>query len=621
VNRLSNLVARLVSSSKFGPILIVATVVAMAAWTWDTWPDVLVDFGQQMYLSWRIAEGQVLYRDLAYYNGPLSLYINALLFRVFGVSLRVLVVTNFALLCVLLCVLYQIGIAVGSRRSATVACIWFSTLFAFGQFVGIGNYNYICPYTHEVTHGLLLCLLALLWCWRAHSNKARYALVSGFALGLAFLTKAEVFQAGAAGVLVHLCGTIAIGGVCRRTALTRMVLLLASFLVAPAVAVIALASAMSLEQAMVGTLGSWVGTFTRQLVSGPYFQWCMGIDDARNSLILIAKWLGWYACLILTPLVFSSLRPQRNRLIRFMTIVTIFFVEILVVLTNPLQLDWLDALRPLPVLLLVAGILPVASLRCLSRAVTQEANQQRSRSFRQLSLIVCGFFLMGKMILYARIWHYGFVLAAPGSFVLVIALTEWFPERLARAGLWGDVVHAAALAMILALCVSYLHIEQGWLARKIYRVGLGADAFWADERGKYVNAALGELAHRSSEHDTLVSLPEGIMLNYLLRRRNPTPFTIVQTTEIILYGENRILTGFRSHPPEWIAVVHKDTDEFGVRFFGRDYARRLGRWVRENYHSEVCIGALPLKSDAFGILLLRRIHQSKQPTPSKSFRR
>jgi len=52
----------------------------------------------------------------------------------------------------------------------------------------------------------------------------------------------------------------------------------------------------------------------------------------------------------------------------------------------------------------------------------------------------------------------------------------------------------------------------------------------------------------------------------------------------------------------------KDTDEFGVRFFGRDYAHRLGRWVRENYHSEVCIGALPLKSDAFGILLLRRIH-------------
>lgn len=47
------------------------------------------------------------------------------------------------------------------------------------------------------------------------------------------------------------------------------------------------------------------------------------------------------------------------------------------------------------------------------------------------------------------------------------------------------------------------------------------------------------------------------MLNYLLRRRNPTPFTIVQTTEIILYGENLILTGFRSHPPEWIAVVHR----------------------------------------------------------------
>jgi hypothetical protein len=131
---------------------------------------------------------------------------------VFGVSPRVLVLTNFALLCVLLCVFDQMDIAIGSRRSATVACIWFSTLFAFGQFVGIGNYNYICPYTHEMTHGLLFCLLALLWCWCAHSTEARYALASGFALGLAFLTKAEVFQAGAAGVLVHLCGTIASRG-------------------------------------------------------------------------------------------------------------------------------------------------------------------------------------------------------------------------------------------------------------------------------------------------------------------------------------------------------------------------------------------------------------------------
>ena len=126
-------------------------------------------------------------------------------------------VTNFALLCVLLCVLYQIGIAVGSRRSATVACIWFSTLFAFGQFVGIGNYNYICPYTHEVTHGLVALppRVALVLC--AHSNKARYAFGRA-ALPLVMLSrpKPRSFRPARLGLVVHLSVTIAIGIVCRR---------------------------------------------------------------------------------------------------------------------------------------------------------------------------------------------------------------------------------------------------------------------------------------------------------------------------------------------------------------------------------------------------------------------
>jgi hypothetical protein len=64
-----------------GPIIITAALVFLASHTWRKWPDLLVDFGRELYVPWRLAEGQVLYRDIAFLSGPLSQYVNSLWFR------------------------------------------------------------------------------------------------------------------------------------------------------------------------------------------------------------------------------------------------------------------------------------------------------------------------------------------------------------------------------------------------------------------------------------------------------------------------------------------------------------------------------------------------------------
>src|SRR5881275_1459520 len=78
--------------------LVIATFLFMLAWTWLTWPDPIVDFGRELYVPWQITQGKVLYRDIAYFNGPLSPYFNALVFRILGVSLHSVVIVNLALL-------------------------------------------------------------------------------------------------------------------------------------------------------------------------------------------------------------------------------------------------------------------------------------------------------------------------------------------------------------------------------------------------------------------------------------------------------------------------------------------------------------------------------------------
>jgi len=57
-----------------GLVVLAGVAIAMLRMSWGKWPDVLVDFGRELYVPWMLAEGKVLYRDLLYFRGPLSPY-------------------------------------------------------------------------------------------------------------------------------------------------------------------------------------------------------------------------------------------------------------------------------------------------------------------------------------------------------------------------------------------------------------------------------------------------------------------------------------------------------------------------------------------------------------------
>ena len=85
------------------------------------------------------------------------------------------------------------------------------------------------------------------------------------------------------------------------------------------------------------------------------------------------------------------------------------------------------------------------------------------------------------------------------------------------------------------------------------------------------------------------------------------PYTTYGSVEVMIFGEDEILASFKSHPPDFLMLVHQDGSEFGPRFFGTDYARKIGAWITADYHSlEPLLGAPPLQDNRFGILLLER---------------
>jgi hypothetical protein len=570
-----------------GPAVVAVAGVAMLAWTWGTWPDVLVDFGRELYVAWQLAEGRRLYADLAYFNGPLSPYLNALWFRLFGVGLWTLVAANLVVLALVTALLYRIMREIAGRLAATAAGVTFVVLFACIQLVRTGNYNFVCPYSHEVTHGLLLALAAVYALSRLSTRGAAAAGAGGSVLGLVLLTKPEVGVAAMAAAAVAVATSF--GAVRSKRAIAAT--LLGATLAPPLAAVVLLATTMPLGDAVSGALGGWRWIVRRDLASTPFYRLGMGMEDPGASLLTLLEGTALYA-LTLGPLALLALRRSLPTVGKVAGLAAVVGLALVVWQHGPI--DWFEAARPLP---LAAAILVfAAALRAWRRS-------REPAAVLELSMAVLGVALLAKIILAARVYHYGFVLAAPATLLVVAALLGHVPATIARRGGDAALFRAGVLVLLGLGLVVHLRIAAHWIGEKTVSVGSGPDTFLADGRGPVVNETLREIAARGGSGRTLAVLPEGVMLNYLARQPTSVRHLNFMPVELVMFGEDAMLEELAASPPDFVALVHKDAAEYGARFFGHDYAPRLAAWVAEHYRPIAQHGAPPFVDERFGIAL------------------
>jgi len=593
-----------------GPPLVALAFVALARWTWGAWPDVLVDFGRELYAPWRLSEGAVLYRDLAWFNGPLSASWNALLFELFGASFATLVWANLALLAAFTALCFGLLRAVASPFAATVACLCMLAVCGFAHPVGVGNYDFIAPYSHEVVHGLMLGVasLACLRAWDGRRSLA-WVLLAGLALGLCFLTKAEVFLAALLGDATALALFVASEPKARAERMRIVAAFCGAALVVPLAALALLARSLPFSEAVRGTLGSWPWVFSGGAEELAFYRQGMGFDAPLERLGELAAWSGRWL-LVFVPA--AALAWKLRRSTRAATIAAFAAFAIAAGLTWWV-LDEGEALagspsgtwplttaaRPFPLFVLALGVF----------LAVRRARSSESRRTGRIELALCVFALalLGKMLLNARLIHYGFALALPALLLVAIVLVGWIPAALEARGRAGWVFRAAASGVLAVGTAAHLRRTGHFLERKNTVIGAGRDAFRADVRGTLVKAALADLAQRAAPGETLAVFPEGVMLNWLSRRINPTPYVNFMPPELLLFGEQRIAAAFRAHPPDWVLLVHKDTSEYGYPFFGPDYGRELATWIQESYEPVSLQGQPPLQPGTiFGIQLMKR---------------
>jgi len=587
-----------------GLLLVAIAFVFGAVLTWRKWPDLINDFGIQLYIPWRLANGAVLYRDLYYLaGGPLSQYYHAALFKLFAVSFLTLIISNLTIVAAMLLLIYRYFRLASNTLTATAIALAVVIVFTFAQYTGVGNYNYLAPYSHEILHSLALSMLAvaLLSEWLA-GEMFFAAPLAGFCAGLAALDKPDIFIA----LMATVMAAFALFLISRKNpgfaAKSFAAFFFAGLLPLVAFFLFFVRTESWRESLRLEFFG-WHPIFVRSVVNDPFYQWCLGFDQPLLHLQQIAIQFTLVAVIV----IFYAFTFRRVQPLKKMARWTATVLLILPLLAGAKYFNWLGCGAALPLLCLTTGIILYLEF--------QKAPGDRAIVF-PLLWSVFALMLLAKQGVFPRIWHTGFGLAMP-AFVSAVYLFLWrLPVWLAEKFQVPrcPMRAAAGLTLLIAFASLAAQSERFYSLKKL-PVGHGADTIIAQGpdgnavEARTMNLALDWITKNVPPRATLAALPQGAMLNFLSRHVNPTPSLDWNPTMLAVFGQTNMLAALKKNPPDYIAVVEWPSYEFGLDYFGKEpgYGTDVMAWVKKNYETAALFGSEPLRNGLFGIKILKRL--------------
>jgi len=577
-------------------ILHAAVFAALTVWSWRKWPDPVIDFGRELYTPWQLTTGKVLYRDVASLFGPFSQYVNTLWFALFGVSLTTLVVCNLIILAAMVYGIHRLFRESCDGATATTVSLVTLALFGFSQYLPVGNYNFVTPYSHEATHSLALSVAIMIALSRGLRTRriAPFAL-AGVLLGCVLLTRVETSLAIIAAAIAALAASATLGAEDRRAAVKGLVALSGGALLVPAAFLAYFSLHMPLPAAARAVAGSWPTVVTTAVARSRFYLVGSGMDAPMANAIRMLMMFGGFLVCVGLGCVLDRVWPAR--LSTWQNV--LWRVGRLVLLgTSFLFVPWARFPRALPLISAAALAVLIGMFR--------RARGDRESALTIVPLLMWGVFalvLLAKMILNARIYHYGFFLALPATLLLVTVLVWLIPRFLADRGAGGRVFRTLAGLMLLAAVGSYVTLSALIYRSKQERIGIGGDMFYAlgptsQWQGAAVRDVLSRIEQTIPPNATMAVLPEGVMINYLARRANPTPYINLMPPELLAFGEDRVLESLQATPPDYVVLVRKDETEYGVPPFGSHAnGARIMTWIEEHYRTVSVVGQPPRRGE------------------------
>ena len=593
-------------------VLIAVSFIFGLAVSWERWGNPLVDCGREMNQPLRLARGEMLYSDVRHIYGPLSPYINAVLYKIFGPSLTLLYADGIFTAILILAAVYWLSRRLMGRAAAAATTLSVMWLCAFKQ-AG----NYILPYSYSALHGCALGLvsLALLVNFlelreendeslersdecskRLPGGKVVLSLAAaGFVTGFAILAKTEMGLAAlSAGIVaVALAGypsfLRAMGyGLIFGLPVVILVVGVYTFIVSrvgwyalshdsllffrnlPPELVYFNKRISGFDQPLqsiasivgaavrVGALAAVVGTVS------VLFTWRKGgvarskvplsdlssvSDTGRASYVQI--WMLFVFSLLLVVVPFAgALNFEKGPYLAMpLLLLAIIGIEV----TKHLRQPMVRKLSAQKIIILVVTVYALASL---ARVIL------RVRSGGAYS----SYLLPASVIMFTYAWVH------PFASIFRQADTRRLACNLAVSLLMLDVAITASL-------LSFRFRDRNTSPITTERGTIIA----IPDLAKAINQAIAFINRETTPGEPVAVMPEGTALNFFTDRPNPLREEITTPGYLDQEGEERAIRQLAQSDTRFVLVANRATSEFGAEAFGKDYCRTLMSWIEQNF--------------------------------------
>ena len=610
-------------------ILIAASFILGLALSWERWGNPLVDCGREMNQPLRLARGEMLYSEVRHIYGPLSPYVNAALYRIFGPSLDVLYANGIISAIIILAIVYWLARQLMGRMASTAATLSVMWLCAFKQ-AG----NYVLPYSYSALHGCALGLitLALLvkavgrWQLAVGSEKkesavpdqlgrilaanhlrpvAYYLLAAGVITGLTVLAKTEM---GLAAMVAGIAAAALVGYPNLRRAFV-----LSGVFILPAVVIVCAVYWQIAERVGWHTLSSDSFLFLRNLSPElVYFnKRVSGFDQPVQSFIqmigAVLRIASLAAIIALISLLFTRRKKEPTGAqvtvselsitdagrARYSQLWTLLALSVLVFVSLPLagSISW-DKGPYLAMPLLIVILLIVLLVRY------QKGISERRLDRETLVLIIIAVYALAslaRVILRVRSGGSYSSYLLPASVIIFTygwarpfgnLFTEGRARRLARnIAIWLILADVAATAGLLGY---------RYRTRNTYPIITERGTTIAvPDLGQAMNEAIDFINRETAPGEYVAVMPEGTSLNFFTDRPNPLREEITTPGFLDREGEERAIRQLVESNTRLVLVTNRPTPEFGASIFGQDYCQRLMQWVEENFEAVAVFGPDP----------------------------
>ncbi|MBF0153668.1 MAG: glycosyltransferase family 39 protein [Magnetococcales bacterium] len=603
-----------------GGVLPLVLLFGVFTWaSWRRWVDPVVDFGQYLYVPWRLTLGEVLDKDIWYSYGPLTHRFTQGLFQLFGTSFLTLALANVLLAILTTVMIHRIFARIFGHRPATLAAGVFIALFCFAHYNYSSNFNYITPYNLESHFGGVLCV-TMIWAMGHSLQKGRWWWhgAVGLSFGLMSMTRLQILYPGLAvlAAYVFLAGlgrSVFPGRFSTRVAMVAagalVPVLLASWLLGD-FALSYLTDEFSFIRATVHTLNGKQGSTGFQ-AGDHFYAHVTGLDDPSGNLSLMLQSLGAYGVVVGVALLGAYLRQRFSSSRSSHSIMPLFLIGLLVAtplfLFNPPGVSgWVS--RSLP--LLVFGI-----FGWMIKAWFTPRQDGSDRISLAMGILwgVYALALMAKVALNVTFFHYGFFHAMPATLLTTAFLVGGLPRSLHAWPVHRPFLQTAMTWTILLVMVWHGTLSLLTYGKKSYPLGKGDDLFYTfrppyADWGPVIEAYLTWAESHIPPSATVTALPEGVMLDYLARRKNGIPFFDTLYLNAIFWGSERNIRHFKEYNPDFFILVDRSTREYGLPPFGSsaDFGRKELQWIGQHYEKVALFGQPPLTNQGFGIMVLQR---------------